>query len=169
VHGGTFKAVYAYGAADLAWWAAELGRELGPGTFGENLTVAGLDVSAALIGERWAVRCREATLTGEAELQVTGPRVPCVKLGARMGDSGFPRRFAAAGRPGAYLRVVTAGTVAAGDQVDVVHRPADGLSVAEVNRIYHKERDRSAELLAVAALDPVWAEWARHRLERAPG
>jgi MOSC domain-containing protein YiiM len=169
VHGGTYKAVYAYDAADLAWWAAELGlglaqgtpRELAPGTFGENLTLAGLDVSGALIGERWA--------GGEAELEVTGPRVPCSKLGARMGDTSFPRRFAAAERPGAYLRVVTAGTVAAGDEIRVVHRPAGGPSVAEVSRIYHAERWRAAELLQVPGLDPVWGEWARHRLERAPG
>ena len=156
VHGGTHKAVYAYGAGDLAWWSAELGRELAPGTFGENLTIAGLDVSGALVGECW--------LAGTAELEVSGPRTPCVKLGARMGDPGFPRRFAAAGRPGAYLRVVTPGLIAAGDAVSVSQRPASGLSVAEVSRIYHVERERAGELLGLAALDPVWAAWAARRL-----
>ena len=147
--------MYAYGAGDLAWWSAELGRELAPGTFGENLSVAGLDVSAAVVGERWTA--------GTTELEVTGPRVPCVKLGARMGDTGFPRRFAAAGRPGAYLLVRTGGTVTAGDQVRVTYRPPHGLSVADVNRIYHVERDRSGELIDLEGLDPDWTDWARKR------
>ena len=80
-----------------------------------------------------------------------------------MGDTGFPRRFAAAGRPGAYLRVRTPGLVAAGDAVTVTWRPASGLSAAEVSRIHHEQRERAGELLGVAALDPVWAAWATHR------
>src|SRR3954469_11361034 len=84
VHGGPDKAVYAYAAEDSEWWEAELGRPLGPAPFGENLTVRGLAVSDAVIGERWGV--------GSALLEVAQPRLPCFKLGLRMGDRLFPKR-----------------------------------------------------------------------------
>src|SRR6187200_229717 len=92
VHGGPDKAVYAYAAEDAAWWEAALDRELRPGAFGENLTVEGIDVTGARIGERWRA--------GTAELEVCQPRLPCAKLGIRFGDPGMVRRFAEAGRPG---------------------------------------------------------------------
>src|SRR5919112_3067033 len=94
VHGGPDKVVYAYASEDTAWWEAELGRELGPGAFGENLTVAGVDVSGAVIGERWRI--------GTVELEVCQPRFPCFKLGIRFEDATMVRRFAQAERPGAY-------------------------------------------------------------------
>jgi len=93
VHGGPHKAVYAYAAADVAWWAAGMERELLPGAFGENLTVEGVDVSGAVVGERWRV--------GTALLEISQPRIPCPKLGVAMGDPHFPRDFADAERPGA--------------------------------------------------------------------
>jgi MOSC domain-containing protein YiiM len=114
VHGGADKAVYAYAVEDYEWWSATAG-ELGPGTFGENLTTAGLDLISCRIGDRWRV--------GTAELEVAQPRQPCFKLGIRMGDDAFPGRFAEAGRPGAYLRIVTPGDVGAGDAIEV--RAAD--------------------------------------------
>ena len=114
-HGGADKAVYAYAREDYGWWADELGRPLGDGTFGENLTLEAVDVTAAVVGERWEV--------GSALLEVTGPRTPCWKLGARMESVEFPVYFAAAGRPGAYLRVLTEGEVEAGVEVRVVGRP----------------------------------------------
>jgi MOSC domain-containing protein YiiM len=110
VHGGADKAVYAYAAEDYAWWERVEGP-LGPGTFGENLTTEGLDLTRARIGDRWHV--------GTAVLEVAQPRLPCFKLGMRLGDEHFPGRFAAAGRPGAYLRIVRPGVVAAGDTVVV--------------------------------------------------
>jgi MOSC domain-containing protein YiiM len=141
VHGGPDKAVYAYAAEDYAWWGAELGLELGPGTFGENLTLRGIDVSNALVGERWRV--------GGILLEVAQPRIPCFKLGIRMGSQRFPARFAAAGRPGAYLRVLAEGEVGAGDPAEVVHRPGHDLSVAEVSRIYHDDHAGAGRLLLV--------------------
>lgn len=114
VHGGVDKAVYAYAGEDADWWAEQLRREVGPGSFGENLTTRGLDVTGAVIGERWRA--------GSVLLEVSSPRIPCVKLGIRMGSQQFPRRFAAAGRPGAYLRVLADGEVAAGDPVPRAHR-----------------------------------------------
>jgi MOSC domain-containing protein YiiM len=155
-HGGADKAVYAYAREDYDWWEGELGRSLGDGTFGENLTLAGMDVTSAFVGERWAV--------GSAVLEVTGPRTPCWKLGARMESADFPVYFAAAGRPGAYLRVVTQGVLAAGDPVEVVHRPAHGLTVGDVGRIYHGDRARADELLRAPEIGKEWQAWVRERL-----
>jgi MOSC domain-containing protein YiiM len=117
VHGGPDKAVYAYATEDYDWWAAQ-GEDVGPGTFGENLTTTGIDLGGALIGERWRV--------GSTVLEVAQPREPCFKLGIRMGRASFKEDFAAAGRPGAYLRIVEEGDVGAGDEIDVVHLPPDG-------------------------------------------
>jgi len=123
VHGGADKAVYAYAVEETRLWEEELGRELGPGAFGENLTTAGVDVSGALLGERWRI--------GTTVLEVVQPRLPCFKLGLRVGDPLFVKRFSRASRPGAYLRIVTEGELGAGDAI-AVERDADqdhGVSV----------------------------------------
>jgi len=122
VHGGRHKAVYAYALEDVQWWEAELGRELGPGFFGENLTVRGVDVSGALIGERWEV--------GSTLLEVSEPRHPCWKLQTKVGEPRFIKRFAQAGRPGAYLRVLLEGEVQAGDEVVVIPGPPGAPPIA---------------------------------------
>jgi MOSC domain-containing protein YiiM len=152
VHGGVDQALYAYAAEDYEWWGGELGRVLGPGTFGDNLTVRGVDVSGAVVGERWRV--------GGILLEVTAPRTPCFKLGIRMGSQRFPRRFAVARRPGAYLRVLAEGEVGAGDPVEVVHRPGHGLTVAEVSRIYHDDPGGAPTLLQAPELPGTWKQWA---------
>lgn len=157
-HGGPEKAVYAYGDEDLAWWRAQLGP-LDDQVFGQNLTTTGLDLRAAVIGEHWHV--------GTAELAVVQPRIPCFKLGLRAGDPTLPRRFAAADRPGVYLRVVRPGTITAGDAIEVTDRPADGVSVAEAFTIFHHDRDRAARLLDAPGLPASWHTWARKRLTRA--
>ena len=151
-HGGVDKALYAYAAEDQEWWSGQLGREVPPGSFGENLTIRGLDVSGALVGERWRA--------GEVLLEVSSPRIPCFKLGYRMGDQRFVRRFAGAGRPGAYLRILAEGELAAGDPVEVVHRPGHGLTIAEFSRIYHRDRAAADRLLVVPELSSDWREWA---------
>jgi MOSC domain-containing protein YiiM len=160
VHGGVDKALYSYAAEDYGWWGAELGQELAPGTFGDNLTVRGIDVSGAEVGERWRV--------GGALLEVAQPRTPCFKLGIRMGSQRFPRRFAAAGRPGAYLRILAEGEVAAGDPVEVVHRLGHGLTVAEVSRIYHFDHAAAARLLRVPELAGTWRRWAERMVTDGP-
>jgi MOSC domain-containing protein YiiM len=156
VHGGPDKALYAYAREDAEWWEGELGRGIDLGGFGENLTIRSLDVTGALIGERWAI--------GTVLLEVCQPRVPCFKLGARMGDRDFPRRFAEAGRPGAYLRIAAEGELAAGDPIEIVHRPAHDLTVGDVAEIYHHDRRRAAELLDVPGLADGWKAWAGKRL-----
>ncbi|MDD7941781.1 MOSC domain-containing protein [Actinomycetospora lutea] len=154
-HGGPEKAVYAYGEEDLAWWRDQLGA-LDDQVFGQNLTTVGHDLREALIGERWRV--------GTAELEVVQPRIPCFKLGLRAGDPTMPRRFVAANRPGVYLRVVTPGTITAGDPLTVTRRPGHALTVAEVFAIYHHHRDRAARLLDAPGLPSWYRDWARRRL-----
>jgi MOSC domain-containing protein YiiM len=160
VHGGVDQALYAYAAEDYEWWGGELGRALGPGTFGDNLTVRGIDVSGAVVGERWRA--------GGTLLEVTAPRTPCYKLGIRMGSQAFPRRFAAARRPGAYLRVLAEGELGAGDPAEVVHRPGHGLTVAEVSRIYHDDHAGAPRLLQAPELSGTWKQWAE-KLTTSPG
>lgn len=156
-HGGADKAVYAYGADDYRWWAVELGRALAPGTFGENLTIEGWDLRAAVIGERWRL--------GTAIVRVTQPRIPCFKLGIRMDDARFPARFADAGRPGAYLAIEQEGTVGAGDDLAVVARPTHGITVGTVERAYHADRGLAARLVTAEDLPEGWRRWARTLLE----
>lgn len=127
-HGGPSKAVYAYAVEDYEWWTAELGRELPPGTFGENLTTEGIDVNGALIGEVWVIN--------DVAIQVTDPRIPCSTLRARMGIPGFVKRFAASRRFGAYFRIVKEGDLGAGDAIEVIERPDHGVSVAQVGAAY---------------------------------
>jgi MOSC domain-containing protein YiiM len=123
-HGGPDKAVYAYAVEDYAWWASELGHALALGAFGENLTVEGVDLTAAVVGERW--------LVGTCVLEVRQPRTPCWKLGLRMGDDRFPARFLAAGRPGAYLRIAREGELGAGDELVRFHIPDEGPTMGEL-------------------------------------
>jgi MOSC domain-containing protein YiiM len=157
VHGGPDKAVYAYAVEDYRWWSAGLGVPLDPATFGENLTVSGVDVSGAVIGERWRV--------GSTLLEVAQPRLPCFKLGMRMGDPVFPSRFAAANRPGGYLRIVEPGEIGAGDAVDVLERPAHGVTVAEVSRALLGERGLWPHVLGATQLPARHIEHLRSRLE----
>ena len=156
VHGGPDKAVYAYAREDYAWWERQLGRTLDPGMFGENLTTEGIDLTDALVGERWRV--------GSAVLQVTSPRVPCWKLGARMGDPRFPARFAAAGRPGAYLAILEQGALGAGDRIQVIHRPGHGVTVGLVAASYHRDHRLAASILAAPELAEAWRHWAEHQI-----
>jgi MOSC domain-containing protein YiiM len=158
VHGGPTKAVYAYAVADYAWWQHDLDRDLGPGTFGENLTVDGVDPAATVIGERWQV--------GTAVLRVTEPRIPCFKLGMRMGDAAFVDRFAAAGRPGTYLAIDTAGELGAGDSIDLVDRPDHGLTVGVVARAYDGDTELLPLLAEIEDLSESWRHWAVGALAR---
>jgi len=156
VHGGRDKAVYSYAREDEDWWESQLGRPIELGTFGENLTVKGIDVTGAVVGERWRI--------GSALLEVAQPRVPCWKLGARMNDPDFPSLFARAGRPGAYLRIIEEGEVGAGDALTVISRPSHGLTVGDVARIYHSDRHEAERMLTAPELSRNWVNWARNVL-----
>jgi MOSC domain-containing protein YiiM len=158
VHGGPDKAIYAYALEDIVWWEEELGRTLEPAAFGQNLTTSGIDVTRAVVGERWEI--------GTALLEVSEPRGPCWKLGAKMGDPAFPKRFTKAGRPGTYLRIAREGILTAGEEIRIVSRPEHGMSVGDVFRIYSKERGRASRLLSIPELSEDWKSWARAHLER---
>jgi MOSC domain-containing protein YiiM len=155
VHGGPDKAVYAYAREDTAWWEGELGRDLGPAAFGENLTVEGVDVSGAVIGERWRL--------GTVELEVCQPRFPCFKLGLRFGDPQMLRRFTLAERPGAYLRIVREGEIGAGDAIAVEDRPAHGITIALVARAVTIDDALLEHAASAPALPAGLADWMRER------
>lgn len=150
VHGGHERSAYAYAEEDYLWWQDRLGMTLPHGKFGENLTLRGVDVSNALIGERWKL--------GNVVVQVTSPRVPCFKLGMAMNDQKFVKRFSQALRPGAYLALVQEGDVAAGDLAEVIWRPDHSLTVKEMVRIYFFEREKLNDML-VPELPAGWREW----------
>ncbi len=158
VHGGPDKAVYAYALEDTERWAQETGEPLGAASFGENLSTRGVAVSTAVIGERWQV--------GSTLLEVRQPRVPCFKLGLRLGDPGWVRRFAQGRRPGAYLGILEEGELGAGDAVTVVHRPAHGITSAQVFEVLLHDRTRAHELRAAPELAVGLREWIRELDER---
>jgi len=155
VHGGPDKAVYAYAAEDSRWWAAELGRDVPPGGFGENLTVEGVDVSGAVIGERWRI--------GTVELEVCQPRFPCFKLGLRFGDPKMLKRFTKAERPGAYLRIRREGELGAGDAIEVGERPRHGVTVALVARAVMIDHALLARAAAAPELPGGLSGWMLER------
>ena len=121
-HGGEDQALYAYAQADADYWSAELGREIPPGLFGENLRVSGLDATNAVIGERWRIGL-------DVEVEVTSPRVPCSTFQRRMNEPHWVKRFTEAGRVGTYLRVVRVGSIRAGDGIHRIYVPAHGVTV----------------------------------------
>ncbi|WP_426566448.1 MOSC domain-containing protein [Angustibacter sp. McL0619] len=126
-HGGRDQAVYVYAGEDASWWAGQLERDVPAGLFGENLRTTGLDVTGALIGERWRI--------GEADegavLEVTAPRIPCATFQRWLDEPQWVKRFTEHGAPGAYLRVLREGSVAAGDRIEVEHRPQHGVRITD--------------------------------------
>jgi len=151
-HGGEHKAIYAYPHEHYATWAGELGRDdLSFGQFGENLTTEGLLEDAVHIGDRFRV--------GGALLEVTQPRVPCFKLGIKMGDPAFPKRFLQSMRSGFYLRVIEEGEIGAGDAIERVETAADSISI---HALYHlrfrdpQNREEIRRALTIPALSKEW-------------
>lgn len=162
VHGGFYKAVYAYPSEHYAWWREQLPEtEMPWGMFGENLTTAGLLETDLRIGDRLRI--------GTAVLQVTQPRMPCFKLAAKFGRADMVKRFWASGRSGFYLSVVTEGELAASDEVVRSAAAEPGVTVSEVVRLYRDPNPprRTLELALAAPLAPSWKEELRERLELA--
>jgi MOSC domain-containing protein YiiM len=146
-HGGTDQAVYAYAREDLDVWQTDLGRPLGNGVFGENLTTAGLDVNAALVGERWQVGA-------DCVLEVTSPRIPCRTFAGWLEEQLWVKRFTQRGVPGAYLRVIAPGPVTAGDAISVVHRPAHDVTIAMMFRALTTDKALQPQLAAAGEALP---------------
>lgn len=141
-HGGDDQAVYAVAREDLDDWERELGRPLANGVFGENFTTSGLDVSGALIGERWRIG-------SELVLEVTSGRIPCRTFQGHVGEKQWVKRFMAKGAPGAYLRVIEPGEIRAGDSVEIIHRPDHDVTVALQFRAVTTDRKLLPRLLAM--------------------
>ncbi|MFZ5883523.1 MAG: MOSC domain-containing protein [Chloroflexota bacterium] len=137
-HGGPDQALYLYGGADYAWWEQELGQRLAPGTFGENLTISGLESTAFNVGDTLHI--------GEVILQVTAPRIPCGTFATRMGDPQWVKKFRAAERPGLYVRVIREGVIKAGDAITVEKYTGKTISILEMYR-GHYLKDKSEEFL----------------------
>ena len=154
-HGGPFKAVYAYQEDEAQRWASELGRELPPGWFGENLRLDGIAATDAVIGERWRI--------GTTELEVTSPRTPCGTFGVWAAEPRWVKRFSERGDTGAYLRVVTEGSVGAGDTVQRIHVPDHGVTVRDL--FTGRDPERFVALLEQQEnLSPTVADKARRRI-----
>ena len=147
VHGGPDKAVYAYAREDYDAWRDDHGVVTTPGQFGENLTVEGVDLRQAIVGERWEV--------GSAILEVAQPRLPCFKLGIRMNDPRFPMRFQNEGRMGAYFRIVREGDVGAGDAIRIADRPEHGVTLADMIAAV-RDVGRADALARVPRLPAFW-------------
>jgi MOSC domain-containing protein YiiM len=164
-HGDEYMRVYAYSVEDYAFWAAALGRVPTPGQFGEQLTTAGIDLNAAVLGETWRV--------GTALLQIAHVRIPCLTFKGWMGHIGYDatawvRRFVLAGRPGPYFRVLAEGVVEAGDAIEVLERPDHGVTVAELFAAVTIRPDLLPRLVDVPGLKPWITERAR-RVGRTEG
>jgi len=138
-HGGPDQAVYVYGADDYAWWSAELGFDLEPGTFGDNLTVSNLEASDLNIGDRLHIG-------DQVVLEISAARIPCATLAARMDDSTFVKRFRHAERPGIYCRVIQGGAIDAGDGVTLETYSGATITVREMFQLYY---DNSADEAAI--------------------
>lgn len=148
-HGGIYQAVYAFAQEDLDFWSRQLGEPVPPGLFGENLTTSGIDVNEALLGERWRI--------GTVLLEVIEVRIPCSVFKNWLGVSGFDnaawvKRFTAEARPGPYLRVLEEGTLRAGDEIVVEHRPDHGVTVSVMFKAFTTDRSLLPELLKVDRL-----------------
>jgi len=142
-HGGDDRAVYAFAREDLDGWERELARALPNGSFGENLTTAGVDLAGALIGERWRIG-------PSVVLEVTGGRIPCRTFASRLGERGWVRRFTQAASPGAMLRVIEAGEIRAGDPVERVHNPDHDVTVSRLFRAVTTQRELLPGVLVAA-------------------
>lgn len=158
VHGGEFKAVYAYAAESYDWWKSALGRDLDPAAFGENLTIRDFDEESVAIGDVFRV--------GSAELEATEPRLPCYKLGLRFGDPRMVQKFTRAGRWGIYFRVVREGILGTGDRVERIHSDPAGLPVYDIARVFVKDHDDRGTIERLAAHERLDPSWRRHFAEK---
>lgn len=145
-HGGPDQAIYIYGAADYAWWYRELGRDLEPGTFGENLTLSDFESASYNIGDRLQV--------GTVLLEFTAPRIPCSTLTRRMGDPQFVKKYRFAERPGLYCRVIQEGDLKAGDPATLIPYAGPTVSALDVFR-EHQSRIKHPELLRRILESPI--------------
>jgi MOSC domain-containing protein YiiM len=161
VHGGWDKAVYAYPSEFYELWSRERPElKFGPGKFGDNLTTEGLLDGDVSVGDRFRV--------GTAELVVTQPRIPCFKLGIKMGRDEFVTEFLERGLLGFYLAVAREGAVAAGDPIVELQRDPRGFRVTEVARLFASDRGDVEGMRRAADLNVLpkgWRDYFRKRAD----
>jgi len=164
VHGGLDKAVYGYPAEHYEYWRNELpGMKLPWGMFGENLTTEGLLEDLVNIGDRFRI--------GSSVLMATQPRMPCYKLQVKFGRDDIVKRFLRSGRPGFYFSVLTEGEVSAGDEIELISRDANNVTITDITRLYVSERDNLDLLyraVQVNALPETWRDHFQHQIEKLP-
>lgn len=159
-HGGEDKAVYAFSNDDYLYWQVQLNNpELGPGAFGENLTVSNFDESVLCIGDRFRI--------GGCVLEISQPRVPCFKLGIALNNVRAPKLFTKHFHTGAYLRVIEEGLIEPGNELVKIHGPAIAVSVESLFSAYFDKACVGAEatLTKTLGVEELAAEW-REKLEK---
>ncbi len=160
VHGGEDQAVYLYSASDYAWWSDQLGKDIPPGMFGENLTITDYHDGTLRIGDRLLI-------DGRVLLEITAPRAPCAQLTNKMGDRTFARKFVAARRPGAYARVLAPGEVKVGHEISWLPTDKDHATIDEVFVEWH--RKSWSETVARKALNSPISKIARRIIQEKSG
>jgi len=151
-HCGYDKAVYAYAYEDALWWAEKIGRDMPAGSFGENLTTEGIDVTNAVIGECWQI--------GDLLLEVAEPRIPCSVFSGFWDRPTLIKEFTEANRSGAYLRIIDEAMIEKGNAISVASRPTHGITIADVFAARAGERSKIAEISRVTELSTEYREWA---------
>jgi len=152
VHGGYDQAVYAYASEDAQWWEKEIDEVIPAGRFGENLTTQGIDVNAALVGEKWKI--------GSVILEVSQPRIPCRVFAGFWKRATLIKDFTQAGRPGAYLRIIQEGTAQAGDAIEVIYKPEHSVRISDLFAAKSGERSKINEIKVVPQLSDEFKEWS---------
>ncbi|TRZ85596.1 MAG: MOSC domain-containing protein [Streptomycetaceae bacterium] len=150
-HGGYDQAVYAYAREDADWWEQEIALTIDNGRFGENLTTQGVDVSEAVIGERWKI--------GSVILEVSQPRIPCRTFAGFWERPTLIKEFMRAGKPGTYLRIIQEGEISAGESIEVISRPKHLITIADIYAAKNGERSKVEEIALVDELSPKFKEW----------
>ena len=165
VHGGPYKAVYAYPSEHYGYWQKELpGMDLPWGMFGENFTTSGLGEDELHVGDRLQI--------GSATVMVRQPRVPCYKLAAKFQRDDILKQFLHSGRSGFYFSVEQEGLVACGDTFKLISQDRHGITIAEMNRLFLSEkynRELLEKALDTAALPQEWREYFSRRLDLPSG
>ena len=165
VHGGRFKAVYAYPSEHYDFWREQLpGTQLPLGMFGENFTTEGLFERDLHIGDRLQI--------GTAAIVVRQPRIPCYKLALKFHRNDILERFLRSGRSGFYFSVEQEGVVEAGNSLEFLSREPQAITISEINVLFAEDQyDRTLmeRALATPALPEDWRDYLRKRLNGSPG
>ena len=152
-HGGYDQAVYAYSLEDAQWWEEKIGKPIAAGQFGENLTTCKLDISNALIGERWRI--------GDLLLEVSQPRIPCKVFSGFWERPTLIKEFTKANRPGAYLRIIEEAMIEKDTAIEVIDRPSHGITISDLFAARSGAREKIHEIAKLSELSEKYKAWAQ--------